>query len=279
MSKIYKYGIDISEWQGNIDLTPYKNQFVIIRGGYKFDVDEKAKRNMNECERIGIPYGIYWYSYALSEQDAKKEAEICLQLIANRKISVGVWFDMEDADGWKKRHDFVFTKSNVSAICNAFCKKIEKAGYYTGIYASFSWFQNYIDCPKYDKWVALWGSNSGSLEGNTSNLGSLQQYTSKPIDKNVMWVPISTFSKKQASEKPKTETKKQTTKKLKMPVIENGSTGKAVGIWQIIVDAEVDGIFGDETEAKTKAFQKKKKLEVDGIVGEKTWNAGLESVK
>ena len=64
-----------------------------------------------------------------------------------------------------------------------------------------------------------------------------------------------------------------------MPVIENGSTGKAVGIWQIIVDAEVDGIFGDETETKTRAFQKKKKLEVDGIVGEKTWNAGLESVK
>ena len=63
-----------------------------------------------------------------------------------------------------------------------------------------------------------------------------------------------------------------------MPIIKEGSKGKAVKIWQIIVGTDVDGIFGEKTKAATIAFQKKKKLEEDGIVGAKSWRAGLESV-
>jgi Na+/phosphate symporter len=69
---IYKYGIDISVYQGNIDLKPYKDQFVIIRGGYWNKVDSKAERNMDLCEKLDIPYGVYWYSYALTEEEAEQ---------------------------------------------------------------------------------------------------------------------------------------------------------------------------------------------------------------
>lgn len=69
---------------------------------------------------------------------------------------------------------------------------------------------------------------------------------------------------------------------IEMPTIENGSTGKAVGVWQVIVGAKVDMDFGSETEAKTIVFQKKafpnQPGEWDGVVGPKTWRAGLESV-
>lgn len=64
-----------------------------------------------------------------------------------------------------------------------------------------------------------------------------------------------------------------------MPEIKKGSKGKAVKIWQIIVGAKVDGNFGDKTVSATKSFQKKKSLTQDGIVGAKTWAAGLKSVK
>lgn len=197
-----KHGIDISAWQGDINLTPYKDQFVIIRGGYDITVDTKAVRNMNECERLGIPYGVYWYSYALNVEQAKAEAKKCLNLIKGRDIKVGVWFDMEDADEYKSKHGFSFTRTNVSNICNAFCQEIEEAGYYAGIYASKSWFDSYISCPKYDKWVACWGSNDGKINCNTSDYGTLLQYTSKPIDKDIMYVDISTYSTGKKTDKP-----------------------------------------------------------------------------
>lgn len=63
-----------------------------------------------------------------------------------------------------------------------------------------------------------------------------------------------------------------------MPVIRRGSRGKVVQVWQIIVGAEPDGIFGADTERLTRIFQAKHNLEVDGIVGRMTWAAGLGSL-
>ena len=196
MAQIKKYGIDISSWQGNINLTPYKNGFVIIRGGFDITTDNKAKRNMDECERLGIPYGIYWYSYALNTAQAEAEARACLNLIKGRNIKVGVWFDMEDADGYKRKRGFSFNKLTITALCRAFCNVIAKAGYYTGIYASKSWLDSYIDAPEYDKWVAWWGSNDGTVQVDGSKYGTMLQYTSTPLDKNVTYVDLSHYQGK-----------------------------------------------------------------------------------
>lgn len=64
----------------------------------------------------------------------------------------------------------------------------------------------------------------------------------------------------------------------KMPTIRQGSSGKAVMIWQVIIGAEVDGKFGPKTLNLTRTFQASHGLEVDGIVGPNSWKAGLESV-
>ena len=93
-------GIDVSEHQGDFDFTPYKDGFVIIRGGYGIrNVDKWAERNIAKCDALGIPWGIFWYSYALNGHTAKLEAERCLRFLNGRKPRLGVWFDMEDADG------------------------------------------------------------------------------------------------------------------------------------------------------------------------------------
>lgn len=63
-----------------------------------------------------------------------------------------------------------------------------------------------------------------------------------------------------------------------MPVIKRGSNGKAVQIWQIIIGAQPDGIFGGNTERLTRSFQENNNLEVDGVVGRMSWAAGLGSV-
>lgn len=198
------YGIDISKHNGNINLEPYKGQFVIIRVGYgHFHLDEKFERNVNECKRLGIPFGVYHYSYALNEADAEAEARGVLNAIAKYKndIKVGVWFDMEDADGYKRKHGFKISNSTIAPICYKFCKMIEDAGYYSGIYTSSSWLQ-YVNGlnDRFDKWVANWGKNDGTQHTNTSKYGTLQQYTSKPLDKNVMYADLSRYSRGNATQ-------------------------------------------------------------------------------
>lgn len=193
------YGIDISKHNGNINLEPYKGQFVIIRVGYgHFHLDEKFERNVNECKRLGIPFGVYHYSYALNEADAEAEARGVLNAIAKYKndIKVGVWFDMEDADGYKEKHGLKFSNSTIAPICYKFCKMIEDAGYYAGIYTSSSWL-DYVKGlnDRFDKWVASWGKNDGTQHTNTSKYGTIQQYTSKPLDKNTMYADISRYSR------------------------------------------------------------------------------------
>ena len=172
-----KRGIDISAHQGNIDLSKLKGQidFVIIRVGYgaKGTIDNKFTRNANLCRDLGIPVGFYWYSYALDVEGAKKEAQAMINAIAPYKdiVKFGVWFDMEDADGYKKKNGMP-SNQTLRQMCAAFCEATENAGYYSGIYASESWFNNQLkgsEVTPYDKWVAQWPTSGGKQTAlNTS---------------------------------------------------------------------------------------------------------------
>ena len=172
-----KRGIDISAHQGNIDLSALKSQidFVIIRVGYgtKGTIDNKFTRNANLCRDLGIPVGFYWYSYALDVEGAKKEAKAMINAIAPYKdiVKFGVWFDMEDADGYKKKNGMP-SNQTLRQMCAAFCEVTENAGYYSGIYASESWFNNQLkgsEVTPYDKWVAQWPTSGGKQTAlNTS---------------------------------------------------------------------------------------------------------------
>lgn len=243
MSKAYMYGIDISDWQEGIDLSKYKGQFVIIRAGYGKTKEYTFASQAAECKKYGIPYGAYWYSYALTEKEAQEEARLFLETVKGHDIKVGMWLDMEDADGYKRKYN-ALKADLISAICKAFCQIISDAGYYTGIYASKSWFGSYIKgLDKYDKWVASWGSNSGKLEDDCSSMGNLQQYTSKPLDKDVMWVPFSTFDMSGKKEVPtkKTETFKLSTPKLISAV---QSADKSVTVrWKAVTGAYKYRVF------------------------------------
>ena len=190
------YGIDISEHNGYIDLSQYTDKFVIIRAAWGTNEDKMFQRNVSECQRLGIPFGVYIYSYALSDEDAKAEAYYILNLIKGLDIKVGVWFDMEDADAYKSKNGAIHA-GLISSMCRAFCSTVEDAGYYAGIYASQSWFGSLItDCDRYDKWVASWGNNDGDIHVDTSDMGTMLQYTSNngELDEDLMYVDISTYN-------------------------------------------------------------------------------------
>ena len=181
-----KKGIDVSSHNGKINWKEIKNtgyEFAIIRLGYGNNTptqdDKQFTRNIKECERLDIPYGVYLYSYALNTNDALNEVSHALRLLkkVGPNFKYGVWLDMEDADNYKKKHGMP-TNDTLVNICYTFCENIENTGYYTGIYASLSWLNNQLNNSKldrFDKWVAHWYT-----EKTTYNKPySIHQYTNK----------------------------------------------------------------------------------------------------
>ena len=187
-----KHGIDISEHNGNIDIQSLHPDFVIIRAGYGHRYTDKYLfRNVKECERLNIPYGLYWFSEALNTEESQDEAIYFLNLIKNLNPKVGVWLDMEDST-WKTNNGWSKTSKNVTAICEAFCDIVQMEGYYTGIYCNKYYFDNLVKTRRFDFWIAWWNH-----EKNTQNIGSMLQYTDKlggmNLDGNVCYADLKTY--------------------------------------------------------------------------------------
>ena len=155
-------GIDVSEHNGVIDWEQVKNsdvKFVIIRCGYGQDYTSQDdlywERNVKECVRLGIPFGVYLYSYAMTPAAAKSEAEHVLRLISGYKLSYPVFYDLENEGG--SYNQASLDARTLGDIAETFCNIVSAAGYDVGIYANTNWFTNYLTdsrFSKWDKWVA-----------------------------------------------------------------------------------------------------------------------------
>lgn len=205
-------GIDISSWQGaNFNIANHSPEFVIIRGGFYETVDSCANRYIKQAEALEIPWGIYWYSYALTIKEAAVEAGACLKFLNGRKPPLGVWFDMEDGDGYKKKHGFP-SNDIITLMCREFCGCMRARGLFTGIYASLSWFGTRIKDTDFPRWIAAWGWNDGvhypDLRHSGDSLGGrcvMHQYRGAPLDLDLIY-DLSAFD---ITEKP-AEPEKQT---------------------------------------------------------------------
>ena len=164
-TKDTKEGIDVSQFQGKIDWAAVKKagvKFAIIRCGYgdndSSQDDTKWEFNVAECEKYGIPYGVYLYSYAIDTQGAKREAAHVLRLIKGHSLALPVYLDMEDNTQYEAG------KSTIVSIANTFCSTIREAGYDAGVYSSTSWWNSVLSPIAYDttiyQWVAEWESSS-----------------------------------------------------------------------------------------------------------------------
>ena len=160
-------GIDVSKWQGRIDWAKVKAsgvQFAIIRAGYGREVSQKDayfEANYAGAKAAGLPVGAYWYSYATTTEGARAEARACLEVIRGKSFELPVWFDQEYEPSIK-----ALTKQQRTDIIRAFCETLEAAGYYTGLYCSRDWLQNWLypaQLKAYDIWVAAYGSSPGRV--------------------------------------------------------------------------------------------------------------------
>lgn len=157
-------GMDLSSNQGKVDFFRIKESgisFVMIRCGYGKNVESQDdfyfERNVSECEKYQIPWGSYFYSYAVNMAEAEDELRHILRLLNGKRPLYPVFINMEDADGYKKKQD---ASDHLCAdICAFLCGGLEQAGYCAGVSANLSWLTYQINNPdleKFDKWLIQW---------------------------------------------------------------------------------------------------------------------------
>lgn len=180
--------IDVSEWQGDIDWAKAKAdgvEGVIIRLGYGEgnNADKKARRNISEWKRLGIPFGIYWYSYADTPSIAKEEgADVVAKLkqfgVNPSDLAYPVYYDLEK---WTWEGHKPPTDPNVyNNIVNNWYSALQSAGYKNlGVYSYTSYLQGplkHADIYAKTTWVAQYGARMGFDSFPTDSRG--WQYTS-----------------------------------------------------------------------------------------------------
>ena len=212
--------IDVSSWQGDIDWAKAKADGVegaIIRLGYGWgnDADAKAKRNINECKRLGIPFGIYWYSYAEDASGSRQEANDVVSKLRQLGVSPNdlkypVYYDLER---WTWTGHTPPTDPNVyNGMVNAWYGAMQSAGYTNlGVYSYTSYLQgplNNANIHAKTRWVAQYGARMEYTAFGTNDRG--WQYTesgqidgiSGSVDLNAFGVKAQTGNKSDSDAKP-----------------------------------------------------------------------------
>lgn len=158
-------GIDVSSYQGVINWKKVKAagvDYAIVRVGYRgygtgsIRLDDRYEANMSGAVAAGIPVGAYFYSQAVTVEEAEEEAVFVLEKLAGYDVAYPVVFDMEEVDDADARTN-ALTQAERTDITIAFCEKIKAAGYTPMVYGNIRWMIMHLDLARlesYDKWFA-----------------------------------------------------------------------------------------------------------------------------
>lgn len=162
-------GIDVSEHNKGIDWKAVKEDFdfAFVRVGYRgytkgnIQQDETAKDNLKGAEKAGVPVGVYFYTQAITEEEAKEEAQFLLDFIKHYNVSLPVIIDFEYAFDSSGNHAGRLFEANLTPdekadIINAFFKTVKKEDYSYGIYASSYMLEHEISSHLLDDSAIIW---------------------------------------------------------------------------------------------------------------------------
>ena len=161
-----KIGIDVSYYQKDIDFKKLKEdnvEFAIIRVGYGYNkegknvIDKNFITNIKGFNDVGIPVGVYYFSYAEDVKEAKKQARWVLKQIKDYKVDLPVVFDWEN---WNNYKDYRLSLHDLNMIANSFINEVENKGYKGMLYSSknylkYAWYKQ-----NYNIWVAHYNEDN-----------------------------------------------------------------------------------------------------------------------
>lgn len=184
-----KKGIDISYCQPKVDWQKVTADFCIIQiggGAVRQQKDTMYESHYAGAKSRGIPVGAYWFTWARTVAEAEEEADICISLLKGKQFEYPIFLDLEQEAIYKTG------KSNVSAIIRAFLSKVEKAGYWVGLYCNPDVLVHYCeaDIPKrYSIWLAQWDVSAptypcGIWQPSTAQIAGF----SEPVDQDICYI-------------------------------------------------------------------------------------------
>lgn len=195
-NKNTQIGIDVSRWQGKIDYNKVKDsgvEFVMIRVGSenaegKFFLDPMFEEYIEGFNEVGIPVGVYYYSYADTIKHAEKEAKWVLKQIKKYDIDLPVVYDWEN---WTNYQDFKISFHHLSQIANTFLNVVEKAGYDGMLYSSKYYLENIWDKTEHKVWLAHYTEKT-TYEGDYNiwqlcSNGYVPGVDENTVDLNIMY--------------------------------------------------------------------------------------------
>lgn len=203
------YGIDVSQFNTITDWNAVKNagiEFVIVRAAYRAAVsgnllnDSNYQKNIEGALAAGLKVGLYIYSQAITEEEARQEADYLLQHVGSYTISMPLVLDYEYYSETGPTHgrlwDANLSKAQATAVCKAFCQRISENGYTPMVYANANMLTNHLNAEEisalYPVWMAAYTTKStysgtyefwqysskGAVPGITGNVDMNFWYTS-----------------------------------------------------------------------------------------------------
>lgn len=161
-------GIDVSKWNTNLDFKRLKAadiDFAMIRAGLGTQTDPMFQSHIKAAQAAGMQVGAYWFAYALNTNEAKKEADACLNDIKPYKLDLPVFYDFEyDTERYAGDKGVTYTVASRTNIIKTFCDRIEASGYDSGVYINPDYClykTNRAQLKKYKLWIAAWRRSDG----------------------------------------------------------------------------------------------------------------------
>lgn len=192
-----KIGIDVSKWQGTIDYEKVKNEgveFVFIKLGgslgigKEYYLDPKFKDNYEGFKKVGIPIGLYFYSYANSVSKARQDALWVIEQIKGYDIDLPIAFDWEN---WSNYNDFHMSFNTLTNSANMFMKTIKDHGYETMLYSSKNYLVNYWLKKDYPVWLAHYTNKTDYAEKfvcwQRTSLAKISGITENTVDFDICY--------------------------------------------------------------------------------------------
>lgn len=225
-----KFGIDVSLWQKGFNFKQAKAEgaeFVIIKCSQKDYKDPQFESHYKAAKAAGLDVGAYHYLEANTVADAVKEAECCLRAIKGKQFEYPIYLDFEENIYAKN------SKQKNGEIIKAFCEKVEKAGYWVGVYTGYNFYKNYMDgaaiANRFTLWLAAWlakkpvaapmwqfGGDTNKIRTNkVAGVICDQNYCYVDFPAAIKKAGLNGFTAEKKTEATKTEVKKPAAKTIK----------------------------------------------------------------